>query len=409
MFYINTKLENNLLHSTFIIFVLLACLLEPDGISDGSSCGIDYFLSFHRLYSYVRYISFVTALYLMLKIGINGFSKMMMMIFLYHIVFIISSIINKNLTNEMLFVEAKILSLSIMADYYMQNVPLKFVKSLMFLLFIFVLLNLITLILFPNGMYTDNRWYSLNFFLGYKNRHIFYFLPCFLCFFLYEYINTGKYKFTFLLVSILLVSCLLNQSTTSLIVLALLALSVFFLLKIKFPNWLNANLVFWVGIGVSVVVIVMTINGSFDQYSEQLTEVFEKEQNTMGANSRGLIWIESVIYVIKHPIIGNGDISFNLGWVWDVTQAHNQYLDMAVIGGGVLVYVFLCQIFLLSKSMKKISNTEVFNCALFFLIVYSTEFLSEGKRNNYLWFPSLIIIYYIPNMITNSYQKHKMK
>ena len=405
MHYSFGKQEGALLHNTFIIFLLLACLIEPDGITDGSHYGVAIFQPLHTLYVYSKYISFVISFYLVLNL--RKPSLLFVLILIYHSIIIISSIINGNMTKGMLLVESRIISISIIAEYYMQKTPVQFIKSLVWLLLIFVALNFVSLILFPNGMYTDSRWWTNNYFLGYKNLHIYYFLPCIFCASLYSYIRQENRIFIYLLLGLLLVSCLLNHSTTSLIAIGLLTIASIFFVKLGFPKWMNANLVFLTGFVVSVVMITMTVEGTFGQYTELIAENFDKDSDTM--SSRGVIWTESLIYFWQHPLFGNGDLIFDIGWAWDVTQVHNNYLDMAVVGGVSLLLVFSTQVFILSRRMRKINIQEVYNVILFILIAYAVEFLSEARRNNYLWFPLMIIIFYTPNLINLVTYKAQIK
>lgn len=397
MQYISTTKEDNILHSTIFIFLLLAFLIEPDGIADGSHYGVDLFQPFHKFYGYAKYITFAVALFLALNI--RKPSMMLILIIIYEGIIILSSVMNNNLTSIGVIVAAKIISLSIIAECYMKYAPYRFIKSMLYLLVSLVAINFFTLILFPDGLYIDNRWWNLNFFLGYKNRHIYYFLPCILSVSTYEYLKTERVKYTLVLLCIMFISCILNQSTTSLIVISFLLLAFLFLLRFKLPKLLNANFVFLVGFIISVIMISMTMSGTFDVYAEAIVDFFGKESDTLGSNSRGRIWIESLVLIAKSPLLGNGDIYFDVGWTTTISQVHNNYLDMFVMGGVVLLSTFACQVFLLSRRMRLICIKEVFNLTFFFLIAFSIEFLSEGRRNNYLWFPSLIIIYYIPNMI----------
>lgn len=395
MQHINTYKENNILHSTFFIFILLAFLLEPAGISEGSRFGLTSFHPFHLFYGGVKYISF--AIVVCLAFNIKKPSMMFILIGLYEGVILLSSLVNGNLTDGDIFVIAKILSLTIIAEYYMSHVPFRFLKSLACLLSILVALNLVSLMMFPEGIYTDDRGWKQNYFLGFKNLHIYFFLPCFLSVSILEYLKNQKKFYILLLLGIIIVSCLINKSTTSLVVILILSVNVLFFAKYKLPKWLNPNIVFGLAFIFSVVMITMTISGSFSQYSEQLTDTFDKESDTIGV--RGLIWTESLIYMLKHPLLGNGCLILDMGWSWDVPQMHNNFLDMAVIGGIVLLFIFFCKVFLLSRRMRNIDSNEIFNFVLFYLIAFSIEFLTEGRRNNYLWFPSLIVIYYVPSII----------
>ena len=67
-----------------------------------------------------------------------------------------------------------------MADFYMDSpYSMRFLKAACLILETWILLNFICIIIFPDFMYVDDRGWGANWLLGYKNLHIYYFIPYF--------------------------------------------------------------------------------------------------------------------------------------------------------------------------------------------------------------------------------------
>ena len=395
-----------ILSKTPIIFLLLLFLIEPDGIRDGATFRGGLFNIFHLFFNSAKYFSIALS-FLMLFL-MKRPSIMLMMVGVYNGYLLLSSMINENFTTSYLVIVTICVSLAIFTEYYMKEAPINFLKALSALLVIYICINLISLILYPEGLYVDDRWWSKNYFLGFKNRHIYYFLPCILCVSIYQFIQYKHIKLLFyVLLFIFMISCVLNSSTTSLIVIFLFCVMCLLLRRVKFPLGVNPAFFFIVGAIISFFMISTSITGKFDNSTDYLTEFFDKEYNTVG--NRTVIWKESLLYIYRHPIIGNGNLTFDVGWDWDVSQVHNQYLDFIVQGGIILFIIFFIQIFLLSRKMSKLKSKEVYNILLFVLITYSIEFLMEGKRNHYLWFVSMMMAYNVVPIVNDLKIRKKIK
>ena len=384
--------------NSIVIFILLFFIIEPDGISEGSRfLGGIWGLS-HEFFRIARFIPFLASVPMFFEI--RRPSLMLWLIFAYITVILVSCVLNSNLDKGFLYNLIKIASLSIITEYYMKsNMALEFVEILTVFLLFNIIVNLFTMIIFfPDGIYFDDRGWGYNYFLGFKNLHIYYFLPCMMTLAIVEHEKNRRLgQLYYICLSIIFVSCILNHSTTSLLTVIALSLLIYFCKDLKLSSWVNPTSLFVLFTIISAIVVFLGIAGTFTQYSENISEGAGKSGDTFA--SRTLLWIQALITIYKHPVIGSGNFSVTEGDN-EYYQVHNQYLDIVTMGGIVLYMITFLQFVALSYSMKNIRKEWIFNVTIFVLISYFIEFLAEGKRNNYLWFVFLIVVYHIPSHIS---------
>lgn len=183
---------------------------------------------------------------------------------------------------------------------------------------------------------------------------------------------------------------MLSKSTTSFLAFGAFFFSLLFLRNKKIPKWISPNLFFALGALFSVFMVVGMIYGGLDEISEATSEMADKNSDTMAA--RAVIWIEALLSIYNHPLLGNGNLDFDIDNVI-YGQAHNQYLDILVLGGMLIYMVFIIQVFTLSRKIKYCKKHLLSNIVLFTMLAFSIEFLAEGNRNNYFWFSLLIVSY----------------
>lgn len=394
----NTFGQTSFLLKTFLVFILLFALIEPDGIVEMSNYKGGWWSYVHMALKVMRYVSFLAVILMLFKIGIP--SKMLVSIFIFNFVILFSSLYNGNLNEGYFITLLKITALSIMTEYMISKKTFFFIQAFFLFLLFTIIINLFTIILYPEGMYIDDRGWGYNYYLGFKNLHIYFFLPFLFVFFIWQNIKSNKIRISYYLMLLLvLVSCILNHSTTSLIVILFFSVLVIFVGKIRIPGWINLFTIFIFFLILSFILISKGILGELVQYSEAITDRADKTGDTFA--SRILIWIDAIMAIKEHPFFGNGNFCVSLGEN-DYYQMHNQYIDIVTQGGIVLSIIFILQIILLSKEMRKLHGIWLYNIFLIIFTAYFVEFMAEARRNNYLWYVLLIICYHLPSIINSN-------
>lgn len=230
-------------------------------------------------------------------------------------------------------------------------------KVLVLLCFI----DFITIIIFPNGMYTDKS-YSLNWFLGYKTARFVYSWPLLL---ITSYLEFSEKKmtnknlsiFTYFHFIICIFSAFKSEATGASVALLLYAVFIYYLkTKHKEKNLYKLYRIFNVkNVILSCTIIyylVMSIESN--TYIQNIVlNVFNKSATL---SNRVNIWKNCFAFFGESPIFGKGIYTpleyisitkFSLG-----TNAHNLLLTI-LISGGIAAMVIYLVIFKVSMSRKK--------------------------------------------------------
>ena len=131
----NTFGQTSFLLKTFLVFILLFALIEPDGIVEMSNYKGGWWSYVHMALKVMRYVSFLAVILMLFKIGIP--SKMLVSIFIFNFVILFSSLYNGNLNEGYFITLLKITALSIMTEYMISKKTFFFIQAF----FLFLLLK----------------------------------------------------------------------------------------------------------------------------------------------------------------------------------------------------------------------------------------------------------------------------
>ena len=231
-------------------------------------------------------------------------------------------------------------------DYFLRKKELGFLKVIYTILEIEIIINCITIFLFPNGMYMNGS-YATNYFMGYHNSHIRWELPALCIKMCYDKLTRKSKTFSinfYCLFIVVAISAVRVLSVTSLLVVGILGIYIlidqnaFFqgvLKRIKFTP-LSAVIVSVVG---TIIVVGGTIASDQIALLQSLTRYFSKGSTI---NGRGPIWLSALRRITQHLWLGCGYETYDMtslnlvgttGWG---TSAHNFCLELLYTGGIVL-------------------------------------------------------------------------
>lgn len=262
------------------------------------------------------------------------------------------------------------------------------------LLGIFVLINFITLVIAPNGLFIDrtvvdalNSYDSRSWFLGQSNNQALYFL---LLLVIISHKSSDPTMIRRLTLHKSLVICfsfisiisalILNSSTTSFcIILVVLGSYVVYLLK-KINNHWSPNA--YVVLIVMVVFEVLILNGITNFLEPVIMSLFGK---TTSFTNRSDLWEMCFQQIASKPLFGygyiSGDTMRELMGSYAYVNAHNQFLQTLMGGGIFLLIPFIGILMSIIKSANKCidANDKLYIEILFVsIIVHMTFEISFG-------------------------------
>lgn len=251
----------------------------------------------------------------------------------------------------------------ILISIYFENIEKKnykyYFSAFSNLTFIYIVFNLISVILFPEGVYRGIQNKENYYFLGHNNMYIRKILPGIMLsgFFDYMICNKIRLKTKFMAI-LLMITVTLTWSNVSMICAIIYLVYIFALDKINVNKLLSSKMLYAIPIIVFLAII------SIDKFSNILVmigNVFGKDSTLTG---RTVIW-EAGFDLIKENLFfgyGYGDIikiTFSEGYsrpfIFSVSSFHNYFIDILYQGG---IVCFLWTLMWLFEICNSIGNDE---------------------------------------------------
>ena len=392
--------NNKLLNKSLVMIALLAPLIEPSGLEDLSVYVGGVWRCLHLLVIAFKWISFIVVFLLSLQ----QFKKWEIITWLfvgYQALIAIMTMLNSGLTISHVSNLLTPMVTVLLFQYYMKDgSAFKFLRIAQLILGILIILNLITIIVRPNGMYIDDRGWVDNWILGYRNLHIYYFLPFLAIYGIVEYIKRNRIGIgLYVMVIFITISSALSRSITTLFAIAFVALFIGLFENNNLPKILSIR-------NICLVSFVLSILFIFFSFQNHISGIFG---NILGRDfstfsRRTLIWARAAADFFEKPLFGYGIIKYEgIFKSWDVGQMHNMYLDVLVVGGLALLSVFALLINLINNKVNECQVPAMRNTCTFIFIGYSILFIAEARRDTTLLFVFMSLCYYLP-LLVDKYQ-----
>lgn len=354
-------------NSTIIKYVIYIILIFP-------------FISIYRLnnvntfFSILGYAIFFIAfisLIIMTKKENRPISNIQYFILLFGSLLIFSTFINGRPINHTVISIIELITFCLITEYCLKNDSTAFIRIIKYVFLFYVIINFISIILFPTGMYTNYLKFTENWILGYKNAHITFIITLYLMSFLDSYKKKGKLDVFCYFVFILgFVSTILVKNSTGIIGHFILAFFIIFknlLNKTKFFNSIN-YLVTYIVAFISIIILRLQ-----NIFSFIIVDILKKDLSFTGRTG---IW-DAVIDTIKNkPVLGYGNVTFQ--YTETIITSHNAILDFWLKGGLLLVASFFAILGLASKKLYEYKDCDCAKVLALIIFVFCIMSLMEA-------------------------------
>lgn len=368
---------------------------------------------------------------LLLLIGLSGlfflianatkhlYDDYLRLIVLYCSILVFSTIINKgNIGGSILTsVDNSFLSLSGLAaaiSLFIKNKNLRGIELLLRYFEILIILNLISVVMFPGGMYSTGQ--LENYFLGFENTHSTTFLFAIALAFVRDKLFYGDdytSKETIALIVICNLNVFLCTSVATIVQFVLLDFALIFCKPLMKTKIFSS----YVAIGINFIISVFllffySILSSQKWFHTFVVDVLGKDMTFM---ARTYIWDSFLLMISEKPILGYG---VNLDSLLQMSQqymgfgsgsshAHNEYLTNAYYGGIVMLCLLIIIIFKLAKVINK-GKKDTFNWRMLVIFFLTMFFWNTESLHMPLQIATFTIIYYMPLIEQRSQQLQEM-
>lgn len=367
------------MNSKFMLFLIFFILLKPGSFSEYTAWkNIGNIINILRIFICMWCLFY----FLLRRCKID---KFILFIILFYCSLLFSTFYFKQSYLNLIYEFVSILSWIVLFKINMLDNKDKFLTTLENTFFILLLINFITIILFPGGFYLNSSGYSGNYFLGYDNNLITYIFPALALSFTNSLNKNGKIvlKSIFLLI-ISFCSIIFTWSATGIVsmVIMIALFLVYTINKKDFPikKYIVVALILFIGI----------VFLRFQNIFSFIIEGWLKKDLTF--TGRTYIWDIFISEIKKSILIGHGIVdSKYLILTLNAGHAHNYFLQILYQGGLLTLSMFLGFFFSAINKVKNCNEKKYVGIVIF---AYLISFIFEAYSLTNMFIIVLLIAYY---------------
>lgn len=386
------SLKRLLKNRTFITLLLLG-VLEPGCVSALNELSGGVWRGLHIFFRLDCFIALIVIAMLLLM-TFSSLSKFSILVIGFEGWILVSDIVNGAKLSGDMELALQIIEIVLFIEvYFKYKMEFSLIDQMSFLLGIMIIINIFTILIFPSGFYMDDRGWTDNYFLGYKNLHIYLYIPYIVLLSLVHLKKYGKLgKSYYAMIIFMLTGAIKAESSTTIVAMLCMVFAIVFLKNRDIFIFKRTEISMIVSVILSIGFIIFGIQ---NQYGDIIKKVFQKDITFSG---RLPIWEMAMTCAIKKPIMGNGDTSLPLNWSWDVTQCHNKWLDLFYVGGVVLLGLFVMLLIVVCKANNNNKNYLIRNILCYSFWAYGILFIMESRRPDIWMFIVFAFAYHALDM-----------
>lgn len=306
------------------------------------------------------------------------------LMFLYYAILLFATLLNEGEVKTVVIQAASFITLCLLVCLTINKQCKDLLTCIRIILEVYVYINLIVILLFPDGAYSMEI-FDEYYFLGYKNQMINFMLPALGISLIHHDLYHKKEFSSQVRIVLLLVACLasavLADSSGSTVLMGLMVL--FVLLKDVLPkNVFNARFYLVLNIVMFFCLVVFQMQYIFSDFITALGR-------DLTLTGRTYIWEKTWSFVEQSPLIGHGVVDYNqrvseylaLGsWGPNAAaglHAHDRFLETLYRGGILLLFVYLLMLVISTHRMYVERNNSTISILAFLVFVYLTGMLTE--------------------------------
>lgn len=355
-----------------IFIILIIPFLEPTLFRQYSTI--------HKIFMIYKMISaFIIMLNYIMNYAIKGkTSKIMLVLVLYQIELIFSTIINNGDIMTAINNAIAIITVSALIEYTFK-VDAKISFCVIYYIFgIYTILNFINVIISTRG--TGNVNGSMTFLLGIDNRFIFTYLPM-ICFgLIYNNLAHKKNRLLIIFLLVGLITVIYTWSVGAVLGISLLACYIVFILK---DNNRSEKLTFKHYILIIFSLNILIVFFQFQNYFSNFITVYLGKDVTF--SGRTFLWNLGISEIEKAPFWGYGiNETLLKSKLYGLEHFHNYFVNLIYQGGLISLLLFLIMNIIALKKIEKYKNTYIAKVITF--IIFTSLILSLVDTLDYTYF-----------------------
>lgn len=324
----------------------------------------------------------------------NLFRKIDVCLVMFFLVYIFTTLLNNGDIKNALYTSLSSMTISFYIEYSLLKNNIVILKYIRLFLLILISINLLTQIIYPNGMYIDSKGFSYYWLLGQKNLIILYCLPTIIFTVFLDEINNKKSIYTICTFLVSLISVFISKSATSLVIIVFITFSIFIrniISNIKLFNIKNYVIIYFI---FQLLLVNLKLTSVFSR-------LFLKLNRDFTLTGRIYIWNRALQLIKEKLLLGWGCVT-SITWynpqyhVYTVaSHCHNYILQILFQTGIVGMIIFFALLLSTIINLYKCKNNKIINIMSLILFGYFIMMITESF-SFILLFYILIFLYNLP-------------
>ena len=303
-----------------------------------------------KAYTACQIIAGVAVIFLIFKDRlIKKISPLLLLFIAYLFLLCLASVINGGSLKTALGYSFSTLAFCLVAEYGILHDLRSFFTAQILFFGTLTLVNFLSVLLFPGGLYRYLEHYTDTWLLGFKSGHIVYQLAFIFFSVLFAVLcNKKKRYISYIAVAVSLISNILVKNTTGTVILIAIAAVVVIPGILKLTKVMNILTYTGIAVFLNLIIVVFRRQDLFEWF---ISGVLHKR---LDLTHRVSIWDKALESIGEHKIIGHGyrDFVFSPR----IVTTHNEMLEVLYKTGALGLVIFLCimavAIFFLFKNRK---------------------------------------------------------
>lgn len=386
-------INKNQITNYIVCLFFLVPFLQPNGMLESFEMLGGLYHYINSLFRYWRFVAIfgLVLMILLKKIRLSKFTISVLLFYAYMVfVCFYKNVSKSDAINNFIYVFGIILIMEVFQKHMKT-----YIYILGCIIGFLIFINVLTVFLFPGGMYVNARGDEGNWVLGYYNVHIFEILPWLIIFFICSLRKNGKLEWSAILVgAICLIGIFVAGSKTSSIALLAFLVAIVISLKIGKISLPGVAVVFVVSMIISYLIVILQIQTYFADF---IQNVLHRDLTFTG---RTVIWDAALEAFFDSPLFGNGMLVYMpASSDWTTTQAHNAFLNILANGGIIGLVLFVLMFAIVAQKMFRMEKHPYKEVIYSGMIAYGIVFITEMPSLQHMLVIVLYLGYYLDEII----------
>lgn len=352
-----------------------------------------------QIFNLLKLVSFVSIF--LLYIGKRGkIDKFILTILSCYFIGVVSTAFHGGWLYKAALQFVSVAAMVLLAKMLLEEDPMLCFDVFLPLLELLLYTNLVSIILFPNGMYTEvTKFYkqTSNWVLGLDNVQVIYYVAGMAIVTLRDYYRFGRLKLSvrsLMLIAVCYITVFIRWQVTALVGLAIIFPAILF--PQLFAKSRSLNIVTYLTV-VSIFFVTVVIFRTQDYFAFFIQDVLHKSLTFSG---RTPVWDNAMAVISANLLLGIGTPDREIAWEYlGQAHAHNIFLHMLVSGGALQLALFLFLNILVARKLMKNNHSGIAS----FLSVTIFSMLIMNQMEPYetgLWYMVYTLAYYSDRIIS---------